>query len=132
MLVVIMAALFLARARREACHALMAVAISMKLAPLYYVKNVLTMRPRTAVVFVAILLGACAAYFVWDNYVHLPLRQRPQGRLGLGRGVACVRCRSRSSSGMWRWLDFDRKTASVGLVLFAMLLALKMNTARHR
>ena len=72
MLVVIMAALFLARAKREACHALMAVAIVMKLSPLYYVKNVLTMRRQTALVFVAILMaGLVLPYFVWDNYLYI-------------------------------------------------------------
>src|ERR1017187_8953947 len=72
MLVVIMAALFLARASRQSCHALMAVAIDMKLAPLYYAKNIPGMNRWMAIVFVALLLiGLVLPYFIWDNYLYI-------------------------------------------------------------
>ena len=42
LLVVLMAALFLGRARRPLCHAVMAVAIIIKLSPLYYLKTIVS------------------------------------------------------------------------------------------
>ncbi len=118
MLVVIMAALFLARAGREACHALMAVAIIMKLSPLYYVKNVLTMRRRTAVVFVAILLaGLVLPYFVWDNYLYI-YRYGNDLKGDWASAAASLALRGavlRSSSGTWRCGSTStRRTASGG------------------
>lgn len=72
MLVVVIVALFLARAGRNACHALMALAIAMKLSPLYYVKNLRLMPRASAVLFVAILFaGLVLPYFVWDNYLYI-------------------------------------------------------------
>ena len=47
MLVVVMAALMLARRRHEACHTLMALAITMKLSPVYYAKHVPGMKRET-------------------------------------------------------------------------------------
>ena len=135
MLVVIMAALFLARAGREACHALMAVAITMKLAPLYYVKNVLTMKRWTAVVFVAILLaGLVLPYFVWDNYLYI-YRYGNDLKGDWASAAASLAFVAPFSIVLWYVevrLDFDREDRiGWGLVPFAMLLGLKMNTARH-
>src|SRR5258706_12106214 len=72
MLVVVMAALVLARYRFEASHALMAVAIAMKLSPLYYARHISTMTGRMAALSVAILVaGFVLPYFVWDNYLYI-------------------------------------------------------------
>ena len=72
MLVVVMIALVLARSRRAASHLLMAVAITMKLSPAAYTREILTMRRRTAVVFAAILFaGFVLPYFIWDDYLYI-------------------------------------------------------------
>jgi hypothetical protein len=71
-LVVIMAALFAARARRNAAHLLMAVATTMKLSPLFYGVEVFRMPRRTAVLYVAIVFaGLVLPYFLWDNYLYI-------------------------------------------------------------
>jgi hypothetical protein len=72
MLVVVMAALFAARARRPIAHALMAIAITMKLSPLFYAAEVFRMPRRTAVLFVGIVVaGLVLPYFVWANYAYI-------------------------------------------------------------
>jgi len=135
MLVVIMAALLLARARREACHALMAVAIVMKLAPLYYVKNILTMRRRTALIFVVILVsGLVLPYFVWDNYLYIYRfgNDRSGDRASVAASLLFV---VPFSIVLWYVevrLGFDMEDRiGWGLVPFAMLLGLMLNAARH-
>ena len=135
MLVVIMAALFLARAKREACHALMAVAIVMKLSPLYYVKNVLTMRRQTALVFVAILMaGLVLPYFVWDNYLYI-YRYGNDLKGDWASAAASLLFIVPFAIVLWYIevrLHFDMEDRiGWGLVPFAMLLGLKMNVARH-
>src|SRR5207237_3151234 len=72
MLVVIVAALRLARARRPAAHLLIALAIDMKMTPLYYATNLPAMTRRTAALFVAILFaGLVLPYFIWENYSYI-------------------------------------------------------------
>jgi hypothetical protein len=72
MLVVVMAALFAARARRQAAHLLMAVATTMKLSPLFYGKEVFRMPWRTAALYVAIVFaGLVLPYFLWSNYLYI-------------------------------------------------------------
>src|SRR5688500_7694984 len=72
MLVVLIAALFVARGGYAAAHLLVALATIVKLSPLYYVKNILRMKRSTALVFVAILIaGLVMPYFVWDNYLYI-------------------------------------------------------------
>jgi hypothetical protein len=72
MLVVVMAALFAARARRNAAHLLMAVAITMKLSPLFYTTEIFGMPRRTALIFVAIIAaGLVLPYFLWTNYLYI-------------------------------------------------------------
>ena len=55
MLTVVMAALFLARSKRAGTHALMALAIAMKVSPVFYVVEVLRMKRRDGVIFALIL-----------------------------------------------------------------------------
>ena len=72
MLVVVMAALFAARARRQIAHVLMAIAITMKLAPLFYGLEIFRMPRRTAILFVAIVFaGLVLPYFLWSNYLYI-------------------------------------------------------------
>lgn len=71
-LVVIMAALFAARARRNAAHLLMAVATTMKLSPLFYGVEIFRMRRRTAGLYVAIVFaGLVLPWFLWNNYLYI-------------------------------------------------------------
>ena len=59
-----------ARSRRDASHLLMALAITMKLSPVAYAWQMLTMRRGTAMIFAAILFaGFVLPYFIWDNYL---------------------------------------------------------------
>src|SRR5262249_48183169 len=72
MLVVVMAALFAARARRQIAHVLMAIAITMKLAPIFYSLALFRFPLRTAIVFAAILfVGLVLPYFLWSNYLYI-------------------------------------------------------------
>ena len=72
MLVVVMLALFAARAGRPAAHLLMALATTMKLSPLFYVTEVRRMPLRWAVPFLGILFaGLVLPYFVWENYLYI-------------------------------------------------------------
>lgn len=72
MMVVLMAALFAARARRNAAHLLMAVATTMKLSPLFYGIEIFRMPRRTAVLYVAIVFaGLVLPYFLWSNYLYI-------------------------------------------------------------
>lgn len=135
MLVVVMAALLLARARRPLAHPVMALAIAIKLSPLYYVTELVRMPRRAAVVFVAILFaGLVLPYFVWENYLYIysyaaTLKGQPSSRIGAILAavpfavlVAYVEAR----------LGFDLEDrVGWGLVPFALYLAIRMNVARH-
>jgi hypothetical protein len=73
MLTVVISALLLARrARLGAASLLMAVATTMKLLPLYYVRHVLRMPRATAWSYAGILFaGLVLPYFVWDGYLDI-------------------------------------------------------------
>ncbi len=135
MLNVVMAALLLARAGRPLSHALMAVAIDMKITPLYYMKNVFAMSRGAAVVCVAILLaGLVLPCVVWKNYLYIfsfndGLKSSGLGLLaafGYGIPVAVA---------LWyieTKLRFDwEDRVGWNIVPFAMFLAMKMNVPRH-
>ncbi len=135
MLVVLMTALFLARARRASCHAVMALATTMKLSPLYYAKNVFAMTRGQAAGFVAILAaGLVLPYFIWDNYLYIYRYGNElkgdwlstAGALAVAAPFAVV---------LWyvevrRGFDLEDRVGW-GLVPFAMFLGFKMNVARH-
>lgn len=135
MLNVIMAALFLARARREASHVLMAVAITMKLSPLFYLKNVLTMKRRTATAFVSIVIaGLVLPYFIWDNYLYIyRYGSELKGDWRAALAASCLVIPF--ATALWyvdMRLGFDMEDrVGWGLVPFAMFLGLTMNVARH-
>jgi hypothetical protein len=72
MLTCVMGALLLARHRHRAAPLLMAVATTMKLLPLYYVRHVVRMPRSTALAYIAILLaGLVLPWFVWDGYLDI-------------------------------------------------------------
>jgi hypothetical protein len=135
MLVVLIGALFLARAGHPACHAAMAVATTMKLSPLYYAKNVGWMSRPQAATFLSILVaGLVLPYFVWENYLYIyrygsELKGDWQSAAGalllavpFGLVVWYVEVR--------RGFDLEDRVGW-GVVPFALLLAFKMNVARH-
>jgi hypothetical protein len=136
MLVVVMAALFLARAGREASHALMAVAIAMKLSPLYYVRHVVRMKRTTAALFLAIVAaGLVLPYFIWENYLYIYQFGNENkgdrwydlaGALALAGPFTVL---------LWyveTRLHFDAEDrVGWSLVPLAIFFAIKMNAARH-
>ena len=135
MLVVVIGALLLGRARHPSSHALMAVATTMKLSPLYYAKNVFVMTRPIAVAFVSILAaGLVLPYFIWENYLYIyqygyELRGDWSGAVG---ALAVVGPFALLLSYVETRLNFDREDRiGWGLVPFAMFLALKLNAPRH-
>jgi len=135
MLCVVMAALLLARARKPGSHALMALAIAMKVSPLFYAMEVFRMRRRDAAFFILILAaGLVLPYFIWDNYLYIfTFNDGLKGRwysslvaaaiaVPFAVAVWCVEQRQR--------FDLEDRIGW-GLVPFALFLAFKMNVARH-
>ena len=138
MLTVIMLALHIAhRAHRQPswAHPLMALAVTMKLSPAYYLKNLLVLPPRSAVLMLAILVtGFVLPIFIWDDYLsiysfHEEFKGSPAETIGavalaLPFGVCLWYVETRLS---FDWED----RIGWGLVPFALFLGFKMNTARH-
>jgi hypothetical protein len=135
MLSVILTALWLARAGRDASHALVALAIAMKLSPLYYLTNLPRMRRSVAVVFVGILAaGLVLPYFVLENYLYI-FQYGAELKGDWDNLAASLIVVVPFALTVWyveTRLGFDREDRiGWGLVPFALLLALKMNVARH-
>jgi hypothetical protein len=135
MLVVVMAALWMAKARRPFAHALMALAIAMKITPLYYAKNLLTMGRRTRVVFVTVITaGLVLPYFIWPNYLYIfAFHEQVKGDwLDLAAAIGWA---LPFAAGLWyveTKLHFDLEDRiGWGLVPASMFLAMKMNVPRH-
>jgi hypothetical protein len=135
MLVVIMAALLLARAGRPLADLLMALAITMKLSPLFYVTEIARMRRARAAAFAAILAaGLVLPIVIWDNYLYIfRFNNGIKGHWYDTVGAAAVAIPFALT--IWyieRRLDFDREDRiGWGLVPFALFLGFKMNVARH-
>jgi hypothetical protein len=135
LLTVLMAALHFARRGHSASHALVALATAMKLSPLYYLSNLGTMRRRDAVVYIGILVtGFVLPYFVWENYLYIfqysaELKGDWDNAAAALLGVVpfALVLRYVETRAHFDWED----RVGWGLVPFAMLLALKMNVARH-
>jgi len=135
MLVVVMMALVLARAKPGASHTLMALAITMKLSPAAYVRETLTMRRRTAMIFAVILCaGFVLPYFIWDNYLYI-FTFHDQNKGNIYDTVAAVVLVVPFTIVLWyvqARLGFDLEDRiGWSLVPFAMLVAIKMRVARH-
>ena len=136
MLVVVMAALFLVRAGRQAGHVLMAVAIAMKLSPLYYVRHLPGLKRTTAALFVAIVAaGLVLPYFIWDNYLYI-YQFGNENKGDRWYDLAGALALSGPFT-MLLWyadtrLRFDAEDrVGWSLVPLAIFFAVKMNSARH-
>jgi hypothetical protein len=135
MLTVVMAALQCARRRHAASHALVALATAMKLSPLYYLVNLGSMRRRDAGLYIGILAaGFVLPYFVWENYLYI--FQYSAELKGDWTSAAAAALVVLPFALVLRYVEtrlpFDwEDRVGWGLVPFAMLLALKMNVARH-
>lgn len=135
MLNVVMLALFAARARRAVTHLLMALAITMKLSPLFYVMTMFRMRRATAALFLGVLAaGLVLPYFLWDNYLYIfRFNDGIKGHWYDTIGAAAIAV----PFGLVLWyietrLGFDDEDrVGWGLVPFALFLGFKMNVARH-
>jgi hypothetical protein len=134
-LTVLVAALLCARRGHAASHALVALATAMKLSPLYYVANLGTMPRRHAALYVGILAaGFVVPYFVWENYLYIfQYSAELKGDWKSGTAALLVvlpfalALRYVETRLPFDWED----RVGWGLVPVAMLLALKMNVARH-
>ena len=144
MLVVVMIALVIARrargarrarSRRQASHLLMALAITMKLSPVAYAWQMLTMRRGTAMIFAAILFaGFVLPYFIWDNYLTI-FTFHDQVKGNIYDTVAAVVLVAPFTIVLWyveTRLGFDMEDRiGWSLVPFAMFVGIKMRVARH-
>jgi hypothetical protein len=135
MLGVLLWALFLARRGRAACHALVALAIAMKLSSLYYLVNLGRMRRRDAWLFVAILAaGLVLPWLVFENYLYI--FEYGAELKGDWDNLAAALLFVMPFTLVLRYVEtklaFDwEDRIGWGAVPFALLLALKMNAARH-
>jgi hypothetical protein len=135
MLTVLVAAMYLARHGHAASHALVALATAMKLSPLYYLANLRRMGPRNAGFYVGILTaGFILPYFVWENYLYI--FQYSAELKGDWDNAAAALIGVIPFALVLRYvetrLEFDwEDRVGWGLVPFSLLLALKMNVARH-
>ena len=135
MLMVVMSALLLARHKRTSAHVMMALAITLKLSPLYYLKNLPAMPRRVALVFGSILIaGLVAPIGVLDNYLYI-FRFQEELKGGTSETIAAVLIAIPFALVLWyveSRLRFDwQDRIGWGLVPFALFLGLKTNTARH-
>ena len=134
-LTVLMAALYLARRGHAASHALVALATVMKLSPVFYLANLGRMRRRDAALYVAIVAGGfILPYFVWENYLYI-FRYSAELKGDWDNAVAALIVVTPFAL-VLRYvetrLQFDwEDRIGWGLVPFSLLLALKMNVARH-
>jgi hypothetical protein len=134
-LTVLMAALYLARRGHAASHALVALATVMKLSPLFYLANLGRMRRRDAVLYVGIVAGGfILPYFVWENYLYI--FQYSAELKGDWDNSAAALIVVMPLALVLRYvetrLQFDwEDRIGWDLVPLSLLLALKMNVARH-
>jgi hypothetical protein len=135
MLGLVMTALTVARRRPEATHLLMALATAVKVSPLYYAAHLARMRRVTAFAFVGVLVAAFVLpYFVLPNYLYIFSFQNELkgGWWQTVGGVAVSVPFAMLLSYVAVRRDFDLEDwVGWSLVPLAMLLAFKMNVARH-
>jgi hypothetical protein len=135
MLVLVMAALHLARRRPGATHVLLGLAIAVKVSPLYYATGLPRMRRGVALAFAGVLLaGFVLPYFVLPNYLYIFSFQN-EIKGGLWQTVGGVTISvpfavllsyvaGRRHFDLEDWVGW-------ALLPVALLLAFKMNVARH-
>jgi hypothetical protein len=135
MLVVVVTALCLARAGNQLAHPLMALAITMKLSPLYYLRNVLAMSRGMALLVIAIVLsGLALPVLLWENYTYI-FGFNDQVKGDTWSTVGAVSLAILFAKVLWyvevkRGFDWEDRIGWA-LVPFALFLAFKMNVARH-
>ena len=135
MLVVVMIALVMSRAKRDASHILMAVATTMKLSPAAYVRQITRMPRHIALAYVAILLaGFVLPYFIWDDYLKIfTFHENVKGNVY--DTIAAVVLVVPFTIVLWyveTRLGFDREDRiGWSLVPFAIFIGIKMRVARH-
>jgi hypothetical protein len=136
LLVAVLAALFLARAGRRGAHALMAVAIAIKLSPMYYLKEIPRMpRVSAALVIAIVCAGLLLPYVIWPNYAYIyRFQEERHGHYWTNTLVAG--CFVAVFTVVLAYVEsrepFDLEDRiGWSLVPLAMLLALTMNAARH-
>ena len=135
MLTVVMAGLFCARRFPAVAHVLMAVAITIKLSPLYYARHVLSMPRRVALLFLVILFaGLVAPYFLWENYLSI-FRYHSEFKGDAISALGAFALAAPFAAVLWYVEDrrgFDLEDLiGWGLVPVALFLAFQMNSARH-
>jgi hypothetical protein len=135
MLVVVVLALLAAERRRALAHHLMAVAIILKLSPLYYATEMLRMPRRTAVIFAAILLaGLVLPVFLLRDYLYIYAYEAAlKGSQSMH--VAAIAAAVPFAVVLWyvetrRSFDIEDRIGW-GLVPFGLFFALGTNAARH-
>jgi uncharacterized membrane protein YdcZ (DUF606 family) len=136
MLIVLMAALFCAARRPALTHALVSLAIVLKLSPLFYLKNVIGARRLTLALAAAIVVaGLLLPALVWDGYLSIYTYQTARkahywsnaiGTLLLvvvfAATLAYVEAR--------RGFDLEDRVGW-DLVPVALLFAISLNASRH-
>lgn len=135
-LVVMMAALFCARRHSTAAHALVAIAITMKLSPLYYLKNVPGMSRRAALLVLSILVaGLLLPALLWENYGYIyafHTGRRAHYWINAAGALLAVIPFAAVLAYVEARLGFDDEDrVGWGLVPFALVIAISMNAVRH-
>jgi len=135
MLVVVLAALWLARAGRRWSHVLMAVATTLKLSPVYYVRHLRSMPRGIATLYVVILfVGLVLPYFVLENYLYIyTFGYGLRGEWDDAAGALFVAGLFAVVLAYVEWRrPFDLEDRiGWALVPAALFLALKLNAPRH-
>jgi hypothetical protein len=135
-LVVMMAALFCARRHSTAAHVLVAIAITMKLSPLYYLKNVPGMSRGTAVLVLGIVVaGLLLPLLLWENsgYIYaFHTGRRAHYWINAAGTLLAVIPFAVVLAYVEARLGFDDEDrVGWGLVPFALVIAISMNAVRH-
>jgi hypothetical protein len=113
----------------------MAVAITLKVSPLYYATGLLRWRRSTALLFVIILVaGLVLPYFVWDNYLYIyQFNEQNKGDwLERVSGFVYAIPFTLVLSYVAERLQFDMEDqVGWGMIPFALFLAIRINAPRH-
>lgn len=136
MLVVVLAALALARRHATAAHVLMAVAITIKLSPLFHLARLRAMRPAFAAAVAGLVLaGLVLPWLIWQNYLDI---YRYQQALKGGDVWATIGGLAAAAVSAWLLLRADRRRhfeledwIGWSLVPVALFFAFKLNAVRH-
>jgi len=139
MLVVVLAALALARRRSTAAHLLMALAITIKLSPLFYLarlRSLRSIRPAVAAAVAGLVLaGLLLPWLIWDQYLDI---YRYQQAVKGGDVWATAGGLAAAALSAWLLVRADRRSRfdledwiGWSLVPVALFFAFKLNAARH-